>query len=421
MAENEDRMKLKNITILYTLFLAVCFFTGLFFYRQNLVVSSDITELHKNITEIQKLYQNGTPVEALEADYKCQILLCNDDEYVKAFWDAVDKKATILDIVSDTNPSQIIGKVIYYQQQDKYTQLTRQLWRTIALLSILISLAGYFLILLVYLNILRPFHKLESFAGNVAKGNLELPLPMDKTHLFGSFTESFDLMREELKLAREREFKANQSKKELVAELSHDIKTPIATIRANCELITVTTKEALTSQKLVVIDEKASTVEKLVDNLFHATLEELQVLKVNPLEESSEIISNLLADLKSYTEVHLHGAIPRCLIWIDVLRFSQVLDNIIYNSFKYAGTDIDVTFSDLSDGILIRIADHGPGIDDAELPLITEKFFRGSNSAGKSGSGLGLFLAKSFMEQMKGAMNYYNDNGFVVELFLHRV
>ena len=65
--------------------------------------------------------------------------------------------------------------------------------------------------------------------------------------------------------------------------------------------------------------------------------------------------------------------------------------------------------------------DRGNGVLEDELPLISEKFFRGSNAKGKDGSGLGLYLAKTFMEQMNGDMQCYNDNGFVVELFLRKV
>ena len=198
----------------------------------------------------------------------------------------------------------------------------------------MLAALGYLLLFLLYLSVIRPFHKLEKFAGAVAKGNLDLPLPMDRGHFFGSFTESFDLMREELKLAREREYQANQSKKELVAELSHDIKTPVATIKANCELGLATTKEASSTEKFRVIETKASTIEKLVDNLFHATLDELQVLKVEPVETTSSAILKMLEEMKYYGNIRTEGQLPACLVWMDELRFSQVLDNIVYNSYK---------------------------------------------------------------------------------------
>jgi signal transduction histidine kinase len=66
---------------------------------------------------------------------------------------------------------------------------------------------------------------------------------MDRHNYFGAFTESFDRMREELKLSSEREAAANRSKQELVAEISHDIKTPVATIKATCEVMEIKYKE----------------------------------------------------------------------------------------------------------------------------------------------------------------------------------
>ena len=87
------------------------------------------------------------------------------------------------------------------------------------------------------MTVFKPFKKLQSFAVNVARGNLDIPLKMDKNNPFGAFTESFDIMREELAAARQSEYAANRSKKELVASLSHDIKTPVASIKAVSELM----------------------------------------------------------------------------------------------------------------------------------------------------------------------------------------
>ena len=77
---------------------------------------------------------------------------------------------------------------------------------------------------------------MKDFAERIADGNLDIPLKMDRQNLFGAFTESFDIMRTELKKSRIAEANANESKKELVAKLSHDIKTPIASIKAASEV-----------------------------------------------------------------------------------------------------------------------------------------------------------------------------------------
>lgn len=411
-------MKLKSITIIYTILLLILLGIGIKTYATRPNSSSYLPEDHKNITEIQEKYALGIPVDALENNYGCDILLYIDSRYEAQFWEAIEKGSVLYDLNADGVP---VGKIIYHRRDAGFEAERTRLWHWVLGISLTLAALGYLLLFLLYLSVTRPFHKLEKFAGAVAKGNLDLPLPMDRGHFFGSFTESFDLMREELKLAREREYQANQSKKELVAELSHDIKTPVATIKANCELGLATTKEASSVEKFNVIETKASTIEKLVDNLFHATLDELQVLKVEPVETDSSVILKMLEEMKYYGNIHPEGLLPACLVWMDELRFSQVLDNIVYNSYKYAQTDICVSFRDETNGIIIRISDSGEGVPEDELALITQKFFRGSNTRGKTGSGLGLFLANTFMEQMKGGMNYYNNNGFVVELFLRRV
>lgn len=411
-------MKLKNITIIYTILLLVLLGIGIKTYTARPSNTSYLPEDHKNVTEIQEQYALGIPVNTIEDNYGCDILLYDDSRYEADFWKAVEKGSALYDLTADGVP---VGKIIYHRRNAGLETERRQLWHWVLGISLPLAALGYLLLFLLYVSVNRPFRKLEEFAGAVAKGNLDLPLPMDRGHFFGSFTESFDLMREELKLAREREYQANQSKKELVAELSHDIKTPVATIKANCELGLATTKEASSTEKFRVIETKASTIEKLVDNLFHATLDELQVLKVEPVETTSSAILKMLEEMKYYGNIHPEGLLPACLVWMDELRFSQVLDNIVYNSYKYAQTDICVSFRDETNGIIIRISDSGEGVPEEELALITQKFFRGSNTHGKTGSGLGLFLANTFMEQMKGGMNFYNDNGFVVELFLRRV
>ena len=228
-------------------------------------------------------------------------------------------------------------------------------------------------------------------------------------------------MRQELKRARESEYQANISKKELIAELSHDIKTPVATIKAACEVLQVTEEKEDTLRKIDVIAGKAEMIDNLIGNMFHATMEELEMLKVEPTEESSLLIPKMFQEFKYYGQVVTENDIPECLLYMDKLRLQQVLDNIINNAYKYAGTQVRVNFMENEDGVSIRIRDSGEGVADEELALIKGKFYRGRNTEGKSGSGLGLYLADNFMKQMHGGMECYNDDGFVVELFLSKV
>ena len=129
----------------------------------------------------------------------------------------------------------------------------------------------------------------------------------------------------------------------------------------------------------------------------------------------------MFSGLKYYGEIVFENSIPECLIYMDKLRFEQVVDNIVNNSFKYAGTPIYVSFQEKENGISLTIRDKGKGVSEEELVLVKEKFYRWSNAKGKSGSGLGLYLAENFMNQMQGGMECYNEEGFVTVLFLKKV
>lgn len=411
-------MKIRYFLLGYTacmLFIFLCLYTS---FSDQPSDKRDMVYYNEQCILVSEELSKGRELDEIEKQYGCQILLCTDSEYKIKLQNTLQKEALVLDYFEGEN---LAGKIIWNEEEQHYERMERQLTTQTIIIWGMVALMGYLFIGFLYLKLIRPFKNLEKFSMQVAKGNLDFPLPARKHDYFGAFTESFDLMREELKRARESEYKANQSKKELMAELSHDIKTPIATIQATCEVIQIKEKNPDTLDKVAVIDGKAKMIHKLIDNLFHATLEELEALKVEPVEESSLLLMNMFSEMAYYGEMRVMETVPECLVYMDKLRLEQVIDNCLNNAWKYAGTPVEVHFTEQTDGIQIKIKDEGPGVPSEELPLILEKFYRGSNALGKVGSGLGLYLAKTFMEQMKGDMEYYNENGFVVQLFLRKV
>jgi len=256
----------------------------------------------------------------------------------------------------------------------------------------------------------KPFHKLQAFAQRIADGNLDIPLEMDRNNVFGAFTESFDLMRSELKRARLAEAQANAAKKELVAELSHDIKTPVASIKAASEVGLALADSDRLRDNYTQIIRKADQINTLVTNLFNATLEELEQLSVTPGDMESGELAQMLenADYLHRSAVPAASAIPPCLICADRLRLQQVLDNIYANSYKYAGTDIMLAITRESSRIVIAIEDFGGGVSPQELPFLKEKFRRGSNTGDVEGAGLGLYISDYFMRKMGGKLTVEN-------------
>ena len=283
------------------------------------------------------------------------------------------------------------------------------------LLMLLLSL-GYF----IYLRsrVVKPFDKMKAFATRVASGDLDTPLEMDRGHIFGAFTESFDIMREELAASREREAAAVQSRKELVAELSHDIKTPVASIKAMADVMSLTAKDDMERETIAAINGKADQIDHLISNLFHATLEELEQLEVHPEDVASTEILQMVKEADYQKKVE-EPEIPDAVVRADPLRLNQVISNIIANSYKYAGTPILVSAGFAEKHLVLEISDKGGGVPDNELELITQKFKRGSNASGKDGAGLGLYISGYFMEKMQGGLECLNrDGGFTVRLKL---
>lgn len=389
-----------------------------YLFHNNVTKTRDMVYYNEQQILVKTAINQGEKIKDIETEYDCHILFLNDENYEMELQNWLQKEALILDY---RNKDKLIGKIIWNVKEEGYQKIENRLKMQFIIIWLIFFVSGYFLFAFLYIQLIRPFQDLRSFSNQVAKGNLDFPLTVRRRNYFGMFTESFDLMREELKRARESEYQANQSKKELIAELSHDIKTPISTIQATCEVLEMKEKNKDTLNKITVIHGKAKMVNDLIDNLLHASLEELTALKVEPMEESSLCIYEMIQEQQIYGEIKMIGKLPECLVYLDKLRLSQVIDNCFHNAWKYANTPVTISFDENEEGIFIHIKDEGKGVEEEELPLIIEKFYRGNNAKGKAGSGLGLYLANMFMERMQGGMEYYNENGFVVRLFLRKV
>lgn len=330
--------------------------------------------------------------------------------------EAVIHRDTILDIEIN---GEVSGKIIIYNDSPQTLWDDRKKSAAVLIFAAALQL-GCFIVYLVYLHrrIVKPFKKLEDFAERVAGGNLDIPLEMDRKNIFGAFTESFDIMRSELKKARLAEARANAEKKELVAKLSHDIRTPVASIKAASEVGAAIAENEKSRSNYTHIIRKADQINTLVTNLFSATLDELQQLAVEPVNMKSSEISEMLADADYFHYAEI-PAVPDCLIYADKLRLQQVFDNIFANSYKYANTKIDVKISLKNNFLQIDIEDFGGGVPSEEVPILKEKFKRGNNAENVEGAGLGLYISDRFMNEMGGKFIIENgQNGLAATILI---
>ena len=405
---------------------AVVFAVELIFLIVFAVFSPDMSQDAVAVNEVMQSVKRdfrsiGEHVKTSDLDYvvldKSGVLIYKTDsglsESINA---AIIHRDTVLDVEID---GETVGKVIIYNDGGKTLQSQKRIVVAVLAAAVVVQFAicvAY--AVFMHVAIVGPFRKLKRFAGRIACGNLDIPLEMDKRNLFGAFTESFDIMRSELKKARIAEARARQSKKELVAKLSHDIKTPVASIKALSEVGLAVTNNEKDRASYAQIIGKSDQINTLVTNLFTATLEELQQLDVLPVNIEIKRIATMLENA-DYMHRAVIPELPKCSVYADGLRLQQVFDNIFANSYKYANTDIRVLAQKTGGCIEISIEDFGGGVPHGELNTIKDKFKRGSNSSGTEGAGLGLYISDYFMKEMHGELNVENgEHGLKVTVVL---
>ena len=282
----------------------------------------------------------------------------------------------------------------------------------IIMVPLMVSIVGV-LTMLIYLNVkvIRPFSNLKDFAGEVSKGNFETPLEMSRENFFGDFTWAFDNMRHEISKSRAAEKEAIENNKTVIATLSHDIKTPIASIRTYSEAFEANMDSTPEKRQkyLSVLMDKCDEVTKLTNDLFLHSISEMNRLEVkNEQVELTSFIANDVAKLfVNEDDIKCNLTNKEITVNADPKRLLQVFENLKNNAEKYAKTNIEISL-ETGDGVKIHFRDFGPGIPDEDIPFITGKFYRGRNVGDEKGSGLGLYIVNELMNKMGGKVTMVN-------------
>ncbi|MDO4421407.1 MAG: HAMP domain-containing sensor histidine kinase [Eubacteriales bacterium] len=388
-------------------------------YLDNTVVNGLLNELSADWDNVNAKNKSTVPqIEGISyevMDNDGRILVRTNTGMPEDLGRATSERYTIRDIKVD---GEVVGKLLI---SNDFTSMRSETQKNYERRFIIVALAEALLIALfllwVYRNIIKPFEDLKEFASDIASGDLDKPLKMDRGNIFGSFTESFDIMRSELSEAKQKEYEAQRSKMELVSQLSHDIKTPVASIKALGELLEAQSADPKTKERLGSIVTKADNIDAMVSDLFTETLTELNELNVETSEQESRILDRIIRDA-DHMELVTGRNVEECIIMCDPLRVTQVINNIIFNSYKYAGTKIYLESHIEDDYLVVSFTDEGGGVSNDEIPMITKRFRRGENAKGKPGSGLGLAIAYELMEKMGGDLEVANaDKGLRVSLF----
>lgn len=325
-----------------------------------------------------------------------------------------------------TENNQITGSIVLTDSNKRFESLRTNIIVVYCVCGCLLIGAAAAFGAYIRKRIILPFARMKDFASYVAAGDLDRPLEMDKGNMFGAFSESFDIMREELKASRARELSLQKKERELIASLSHDLKTPVTGIKLTSELMAAVFaqnegQEITVTEDMIVkmnnVYRRADEIALLVGDLFSSTLEDLGAFKVKCADENSAVIAEIVSEYDDRGLVRI-SEIPQVIVHTDKLRLSQVIGNILSNSYKYAGTPIDISFRLDESFLEMSISDSGSGVPEDEIELITNKFYRGREHGDKEGSGLGLYIAKILMDKMGGELSVRSEKGLRVTLLI---
>ena len=268
------------------------------------------------------------------------------------------------------------------------------------------------IVVFIYIDkkVLRPFQAMSNLSFELAKGNLATPVKEEKSKLFGRFLWGMDMLREKLEDNREKELEFQRERKLLVLSLSHDIKTPLSSIELYSKALAENLYDTQDKkdEALQGIARNVKEIKKYVDEIVTASREDFLNLEVTMGEL---YLSEIMAALQIYyrdklSVLHTEFVVDEfaeCLLQGDKNRLTEVLQNIMENAIKYGdGISIRISFEDEEDCKLIHIENSGGSIKAEEMQNLFDSFYRGSNSQGVKGNGLGLYICKTLMRKMDG-------------------
>lgn len=287
----------------------------------------------------------------------------------------------------------------------------------LAVLLILIITNG-FLTIIVSRSLIKPIEALKNGAEKIKEGNLNFEVKSDSNDEIGQLCHVFEEMRCKLKESIDLQMQYEDNRKELLSNISHDLKTPITAIKGYTEGIMdgVADSPEKMQKYVQTIHSKAIDVDKMIDELFlfsklDLKKEPFNFEKVDMTSYLQHSAEELLLDLnKKGIQLNFNIGNDEPIIAIaDREKLKRVITNIIDNSIKYMDKkpgQISIKLQDGIDTITVEISDNGQGISKQALSLIFDRFYRADLSRNTAiiGSGLGLAIARRIIEEHGGIM-----------------
>ena len=282
----------------------------------------------------------------------------------------------------------------------------------------------------IYRSIAVPLVKLKKATKNIKEGNLDFVLEVEGNDEFSQLCQDFEEMRIRLKENAEEKLQYDKESKELISNISHDLKTPITAIKGYVEGILdgVASSPEKLDRYIRTIYNKANDMDRLIDELtFYSKIDTNKIpytfAKINVSQYFKDCLEEVGLDMEARgIELgYFNYADEDVMVIADAEQMKRVINNIISNSVKYLDKKkgiINIRIKDVGDFIQIEIEDNGKGIAAKDLPNIFDRFYRtdSSRNSSQGGSGIGLSIVRKIIEDHGGRIWATSKEGIGTEI-----
>lgn len=309
------------------------------------------------------------------------------------------------------------GSVFIVSNVDDLLPEVKSMFREMLFLGVaILVVAGFTLTVWVYRSILSPLNKLQEATKQIRDGNLEFTLDVDADDEIGQLCQDFEEMRIRLKENAEEKLQYDKESKELISNISHDLKTPITAVKGYVEGImdgVADTPEKM-DRYVRTIYNKTNEMDHLINELtFYSKIDTNRIpytfSKLNVEDYFSDCAEEIGLELETRgIQLCYANYVDRSVqVIADGEQIRRVIHNIIGNAIKYmdkAKGVIQIRVKDVGDFVQVEIEDNGKGIASKDLAYIFDRFYRTdvSRNSSKGGSGIGLSIVKKIMEDHGG-------------------
>lgn len=284
----------------------------------------------------------------------------------------------------------------------------------------------------MYRGVITPLNQLKEATNNIKEGNLDFTIERSGVDEIGDLCEDFEEMRQRLKQSTEEKIAFDKENKELISNISHDLKTPITAVKGYVEGImdgVADTPEKM-DRYIRTIYTKANDMDRLINELtFYSKIDTNRIPytfnKIHIADYFDDCVDELNMELESrgVSLTYFNYLEEDAVVIADAEQIKRVVNNIVSNSLKYMNKKkkiINLRLRDVGDFIQIEIEDNGKGIAQKDLANIFDRFYRtdASRNSAQGGSGIGLSIVKKIMEDHGGQVWATSKEGTGTTMYL---